>query len=309
MGKSSRRSFVTSAVAAGAAAFSAVPGELLANQSAAAERNKGGSIKFVAEVGNIGDCTVEETIQYAKDLKMEGLSVPWVRVPGFQQNGFIEAEPVKAIRVKIEEAGLVFHSMMASLPRTLAGTGPDAEKEFGNLRKSLQAMNAAKADLLSAFVPVPRTGPWEDVVSLYSKLMKEFEPAGVRIASHSSGRLNTWAALIQLMKDVPSKCNGICYCTGNVWHGELEKIYDIPAPVAEKIYYIHIRNVKTGQGEKEYWFHEGDIDFRKLVASIRKIGYNGYLRSEHLPTDHYNLPTRQSDVGTAWAQGYMRAIL
>jgi hypothetical protein len=50
-------------------------------------------------------------------------------------------------------------------------------------------------------------------------------------------------------------------------------------------------------------------DFRKLVASIRKIGYNGYLRSEHLPTDRYNLPVRQSDVGTAWAQGYMRAIL
>jgi sugar phosphate isomerase/epimerase len=308
MSKSSRRSFVTSAVAAGAAAFSAVPNTLLANPSAA-DQSKDSSIKFVAEVGNIGTCTVEETIQYAKDLKMEGLSVPWVRVPGFQQNGFIEAEPVKAIRAKIEDAGLVFHSMMASLPRTLTGTGPDAEKDFGNLRKSLQAMNAAKADLLSAFVPVPRTGPWEDVVSLYRKLMKEFEPAGVRIASHSGGRLNTWAALIQLMKDVPSASNGICYCTGNVWHGEHEKIYDIPAPVAEKIYYIHIRNVKTGEGEKEYWFHEGDIDFRKLVASIRKIGYKGYLRSEHLPTDHYNLPVRQSDVGTAWAQGYMRAIL
>jgi hypothetical protein len=157
MSKSSRRSFVTSAVAAGAAAFSAVPGQLLANPGAA-EESTGSSTRFVAEVGNIGECTVEETIQYARDLKMEGISVPWVRVPGFQQNGFIDAEPVKAIRAKIEEAGLVFHSMMASLPRTLAGTGPDSEKDFGNLRKSLQAMNAAKADLLSAFVPVPRTG-------------------------------------------------------------------------------------------------------------------------------------------------------
>ncbi len=223
MSQSSRRSFVTSAVAAGAAAFGAGPGNLLADSSAAGQ-GKDNSIKFVAEVGNIGTCAVEETIEYARDLRMEGISVPWVRVPGFQQNGFIEAEPVKAIRAKIEDAGLVFHSMMASLPRTLAGTGPDSEKDFSNLRKSLQAMTAAKADLLSAFVPVPRTGPWEDVVNLYGKLMKEFEPAGVRIASHSGGRLNTWAALGQLMKDVPSKCNGICYCTGNVWHGEHEKI-------------------------------------------------------------------------------------
>jgi sugar phosphate isomerase/epimerase len=60
-------------------------------------------------------------------------------------------------------------------------------------------------------------------------------------------------------------------------------------------------------GEKEFWFDEGDIDVPKLLGALKKAGYRGYWRSEHLPTDHYNQP-RSSDVGTAWAQGYMRAL-
>jgi len=68
-----------------------------------------------------------------------------------------------------------------------------------------------------------------------------------------------------------------------------------------------MRNVKTGQGEKEYWFDEGDIDMPKMIGALRKVGYRGSIRSEHLPTDHYGQP-RESDVGTAWAQGYMRAV-
>jgi sugar phosphate isomerase/epimerase len=61
-------------------------------------------------------------------------------------------------------------------------------------------------------------------------------------------------------------------------------------------------------GEKEFWFDEGDIDFSRLVGTLKKIGYRGYLRSEHLPTDHYGQP-RASDVSTAWAAGYMKALL
>jgi D-mannonate dehydratase len=295
-------------MAAGAAAFSAVPKHVLASSSNAAFQGGGKEkLKFVVEVGNIGSGNVEDAIQYAKDLQIPAISVPWPRVPGYTETGFLDADRLKAIRAQIEQAGLLFHSMQASIPRGVLAGGAEAEKQFEAVRRNFQAMAAARVDILMGFVPVPRNAPWEQVVGLYSRLMKEIEPSGVRLATHTLGALGSYAALTRLMQDVPSPSNGICFCSGNVWHAEHEKIYDIPPQLASKFFFVHVRNVKTGLGEKEFYFDEGDIDFPKLFAALRKVGYRGYIRSEHLPTDVYSRP-RASDVGTAWAQGYMRAL-
>ncbi len=307
MRKSSRRGFVTSTVAAGAAALTAVPRPGLAAGASAAVQGGGRQrLKFVVEVGNIGGGTLEEAIAYAKDLQIEAISVPWQRVPGYSETGALDAERLKTIRAQIEQAGFLFHSMQASIPRGVTAGGAEAEKQFGLVRQNVQAMAAAKVDLLMGFVPVPRNAQWDQVSTLYRRLIKEIEPSGVRLATHTLGVLASYATLTRLMQEVPSPSNGICFCTGNVWHLEHEKIYDIPPQLASKFYFVHVRNVKTGEGEKEYWFDQGDINMPKMLAALRKVGYSGYIRSEHLPTDRYNQP-RPSDVGTAWAQGYMRA--
>lgn len=308
MNKPSRRQFVTTSIAAGAAAFGAVPGQVLAaNSDSAIQGRAKEKLNFVVEAGNIGGGSLEEAIQYAKDLGIPAMSVPWVRVPGFQEQGFVDADRLKAIRAELEQAGLVFHSMMASIPREVLAGGAEAEARFASLRRSFQAMAAARVDLLSAFAPARKDVPWDQLVAFYRRLMKELEPNGVRFASHSGGLFITYATMSRLLQEVPSPNNGFCFCTGNVWHGEGEKIYDIPPQLASRFFYVHMRNVKTGQGEKEFWFDEGDIDVPKLMGALRKVGYRGYIRSEHLPTDHYGQP-RESDVGTAWAQGYMRAV-
>jgi D-mannonate dehydratase len=308
MARSSRRRFVTSTIAAGAAAFGAVPGQVLASRSNAGFQGRGKEkMRFVVEAGNIGGGSLEEAIQYAKDLGIPAMSVPWVRVPGFKEKGVVDADRLKAIRVQVEQAGLVFHSMMASIPREVLAGGAEADAQFAALRQSFQAMAAARVDLLSAFAPARKDVPWEQLVGFYRRLMKELEPNGVRFASHSGGAFVTYATMSRLLQEVPSPNNGFCFCTGNVWHGEGERIYDIPPQLAARFFYVHMRNVKTGQGEKEYWFDEGDIDVPKMIGALGKVGYRGYIRSEHLPTDHYGQP-RESDVGTAWAQGYMRAV-
>lgn len=308
MSKASRRRFVTSTVAAGAAAFAAGSAQVLAGQArgAAPGRTKE-KLHFVVEAGNIGGGSLEEAIQYAKDLGIPAVSVPWVRVQGFKETGVLDVERLKVIRGQLDQAGLVFHSMMASISRDVLAGGSAAETQFTALRQNFQAMAAVKVDLLSAFAPARKDVPWDQLVAFYRRLMKDLEPNGVRFASHSGGALLTYAAMIKLLQDVPSPCNGFCFCTGNVWHGEGEKIYDIPPQLAARFFYVHMRNVKTGQGEKEFWFDEGDIDIPKMIAALKKVGFRGGIRSEHLPTDHYG-QARESDVGTAWAQGYMRAV-
>jgi len=308
MTKSSRRCFMASTIAAGAAAFTAVPKQVLASKAdAGVQGPTKEKMNFVVEAGNIGGGSLEEAIQYAKDLGIPAMSVPWVRVPGFNEQGVVDADRLKAIRAQIEQAGLVFHSMMASIPREVLAGGAETEARFAALRQSFRAMAAARVDLLSAFAPARKDVPWDQLVGFYRRLMKELEPHGVRFASHSGGVFITYATMSRLLQEVPSPNNGFCFCTGNVWHGEGEKIYDIPPQLASRFFYVHMRNVKTGQGEKEYWFDEGDIDIPKLIGALRKVGYRGAIRSEHLPTDHYGQP-RESDVGTAWAQGYMRAV-
>jgi D-mannonate dehydratase len=310
MSKSSRRGFVTSTMAAGVAAFSAAPEHVLAGNlnPVYQVRGKEKPMKFAVEMGTIGGGTPEDAIQYCKDLEIEGISVPWGRVPGFREKGYVEADRLKALRAQIEEAGLTLPAMVTSVPATAVGSGAEADARFEDIRRNLKSMAAAKVDTLVTFVPASQKTPWEQVVGLYRRLLQEAEPCGVRIATHTSGGLRTYAALNRLMQDVPSANNGLCYCTGNIWHGEGEKMYDIPRQLSSKIFFMHIRNVRTGLGEKEFYFDQGDIDFPRLVGVLKKIGHRGYLRSEHLPTDHYGQP-RASDVSTAWAVGYMKALL
>ncbi len=83
MSKSSRRRFVTSTIAAGAAAFSAVPNQVLAgNLDAALQSRRKEKLNFVVEAGNIGGGSMEEAIQYAKDL-----GIPAISVPGYGSQG------------------------------------------------------------------------------------------------------------------------------------------------------------------------------------------------------------------------------
>ena len=309
MSESSRRGFVTGTIAAGAAALSAVPKRVQAGNMSAGFQGGGKQLqKYAVEVGNIGEGTAEEAIEYAQQLELEAISLPWNRVEGFSDTGNLDAARVKTIAQQIEDAGLVFDNMVTNIVREVMSGGAEAEKAFSTLRRNLDIMAVVKVKTLAAFAPVRRNTEWGQVVSFYNRLMKDLEPTGIRIASHTGGSLNSWDAMSRLVKAVPSPNNGFCYCTGNVWHAEFENLYNVPSEVASRIYYIHIRDVKTGQGEKEFWFDKGDIDFAKLLQSIRKMNYQGYLRSEHLPTDDYSQPTFQSNVSTAFAVGYMKAL-
>jgi mannonate dehydratase len=139
------------------------------------------------------------------------------------------------------------------------------------------------------------------------------EQSKIRIASHTLGVLSTYEGLTRLMRDAPSEYNGVCLCTGNVWHGEGENMYEATRKLGDKIFFVHVRDVKTGMGEKEFWFHKGDVDIPRVIQVLKEIGYDGFVRSEHLPTDRYrdHVPTLSgvSDVSTAWSTGYLCAIM
>jgi sugar phosphate isomerase/epimerase len=270
-------------------------------------------MKLSVQMNTIGDGSVEGVVRYCQDLGIEGISVGWSELPGFEEKGYIEADPVRAIRAQIEDGGIEFAGMVAWVPPAITAGDAEAEAQFDNLRRSMEATAEVGADPLVTFVRVRQETPWEPVADFYRKFMDVAEECEVRIATHTHGALNTYEALTRLMEDAPSAYNGLCLCTGNIWHGEGEGMYDATRRLADKIFFVHVRDVKTGMGEKEFWFHEGDVDIPRVMAVLKEIGYDGFLRSEHLPTDRYRdyVPTLSgvSDVSSAWVAGYLRAIM
>jgi sugar phosphate isomerase/epimerase len=270
-------------------------------------------MKLAVEMNTIGDGSPEAAIRYCKDLGIEGLSVGWTGVPGFQDKGYVGAGELKALRAQIEDAGVEFAPMVAWVSPDITAGDAEARTLFDKLQRSMEAMSEAGADTLVAFAPMRREPSWEPVIAFYRQFVALAEQGAIRIATHMHGPLKSYAAVMRLMDGAPSPFNGVCYCTGNLWHGEGEGMYDATRRLGDKIFYAHIRNVRTGLGEKEFWLHEGDVDIPRVLKVLKEIGYDGFLRSEHLPTDRYrgHVPTVSgvSDIGSAWSTGYLRAIM
>jgi mannonate dehydratase len=203
--------------------------------------------------------------------------------------------------------------MVAWVPPAITAGDAEAEALFDDLRRSMEAMAAVGADTLMAFPPLRQKPSWEQLAGFYRKFVGLAEQCEIRSATHIGGVLNTYEALARLMEDAPSAYNGVCLCTGNLWHGDGEKLYDSTRKLGDKIFFVHIRDVKTGMGEKEFWLDKGDIDIARVLRVLEEIGYDGFLRSEHLPTDRYgrHVPTLSgvSDIGSAWSTGYLRALM
>lgn len=85
-------------------------------------------------------------------------------------------------------------------------------------------MGEAGVEVLSYFVSVDRLvspgdeeARWGLLVRSYRELMTQAEHCGVKIALPTGGPMWRYEGLVRLMRDVPSPCNGVCFCTGYSW--------------------------------------------------------------------------------------------
>ena len=303
-----RRAFLKSTMAAGTA-VSMVPGLVLPaelNRSLNDSR-KVTKMRFAVELGTIGDRSFEDAIKHCQDLGINAISVQWGRVPGFSDKGYIETASLKTMSKQLEDAGLAFSAMAGAMPLAITEDSAEGKTLLDNVRRSMESMAAVNAKIIT-FPPLSGNTPWTQIVAFYGKLTEQAEQYGIRLATQTHGFFRNYDVISRLLKDVPSASNGFTFCTGNMWHGEGEKIYDLTRQLKDRIFFMHIRNVKTGLGEKEFWLDEGNIDYPKFVKVLKEIDYRYDLRSEHLPTDHYGQPMA-SDLSSAWALGYFKALI
>ena len=92
-----------------------------------------------------------------------------------------------------------------------------------------------------------------------------------------------------------------------------------------RIFLVHFRNVRgslpTAGAFEEAMLDDGDLNMFKLLLELRKVGYDGCLNPDHVPTlagdvadlndkwEFSNIGWKESNMGFAYSIGYIKALL
>ena len=138
---------------------------------------------------------------------------------------------------------------------------------------------------------------WENYEYFIKAVMPTAEKAGVKMALHPDdppvpmlqgiGRILINAdAIRKALSLSKSLSHGLTFCQGTyVTMGE-----NIPALIEEfgkqgKIHFVHLRDVVGKPDEFRETFHDnGPTNMPQMLELYKKIGFNGILRSDHVPT-------------------------
>ena len=130
-------------------------------------------------------------------------------------------------------------------------------------------------------------------VAALKRVMADTESTGVVFAIENHGHTtNDPAFLKALFQRVGSERLGLTLDTGNFyWFGHpLSKVYELYETFAPRVFHTHCKSIRFPAEEREKqrpigWKYveytcpidEGDIDFARVVAILRKAGYHNDL--------------------------------
>jgi len=201
------------------------------------------------------------------------------------------ATGIQALKDELDENGLVVTSF---LMHNRLDERLDEELEW--TRKLVKAARTLGVKVLRIDV-VPRKTKKEDFLPFAVKACKQLcdivEGTSVRYGIENHGSItNDPAFLERLFDGVGSSHLGLILDTANFyWYGHpLNDLYAIFERFASKAFHTHCKSIRYPQDKKnvrrprgwEYGrycspIYEGDIDFQKVVAILRRAGYNGDL--------------------------------
>lgn len=150
--------------------------------------------------------------------------------------------------------------------------------------------------LLDAYSTVTHEQLFENYVYFLNKLVPVLEECDVNMAVHPDDPpwdlfglpriVSTEADLDRLFAAVPSKRNGLTFCTGSLGAGRPDLVR-LAAKYAKegRIYFAHLRNIKYS-GERDFaetghLSTGGSLDMYGIVKALADNGFDGYVRPDH----------------------------
>lgn len=149
-------------------------------------------------------------------------------------------------------------------------------------------------ELFQKYKNVTSEDLWNNLKYFLEKLMPVCEECDVRMAIHPDDPPWGIFGLPRIIKDsdslqrllnmVPSKYNGLTFCTGSLG-ANLQN--DLPAMIRKfgsRIYFAHLRNVSVSGKRFNETAHEsqtGSLDMYEIVKALYEVGFDGYIRPDH----------------------------
>ena len=150
--------------------------------------------------------------------------------------------------------------------------------------------------LLDAYSTVTHEQLFENYVYFLNKLVPVLEECDVNMAVHPDDPpwdlfglpriVSNEADLDRLFAAVPSKRNGLTFCTGSLGAGRPDLVR-LAAKYAKegRIYFAHLRNIKYS-GERDFaetghLSAGGSLDMYGIVKALADNGFDGYVRPDH----------------------------
>ena len=181
-------------------------------------------------------------------------------------------------------------------------------------------------ELFEKYKNVTSEDLWNNLEYFLNRLMPVCEECDVKMAIHPDDppwgifglpRIITGRESYRRLFDiVPSKYNGITFCTGSLG---ANKDNDLPAMIREfgdRIYFAHLRNIKVSDrnfNETAHKSSEGSLDMYEIVKALQEVGFDGYVRPDHgrmiwgeVARPGYGLYDRA--LGAAYLNGLWEAV-
>ncbi|MCD2136403.1 mannonate dehydratase [Salinicoccus halitifaciens] len=150
-------------------------------------------------------------------------------------------------------------------------------------------------EIIDAYQEISEDQLFENLVYFLERIIPVAEEEDVLMAIHPDDppwgifglpRIITGAsALRKLFEAVPSRHNGITFCTGSYGASPDNDLFEIIELAKERIHFVHARNVKwTGDlsfQETSHSVHDGSLDMVGIVEALIQAGVDAPIRPDH----------------------------
>lgn len=160
---------------------------------------------------------------------------------------------------------------------------------------------------------------WSRFCVAFERLVPIAEEYDIKLAVHPSDTPNVdtpfgGIGFHRVIDAFPSPNVGYVYCIGTrAEAGGSALVIDEINNYGRKgkIFMVHMRNVRgslaSSGGYEETLLDDGDLNMFKILKELHKVGFNGYINPDHIPS----LPgdNKTKDVGWGYSVGYVKALL
>jgi len=155
---------------------------------------------------------------------------------------------------------------------------------------------------------------WKKFCDVYKELVPIAEKYNVKLAMHPSDTPNPDTpfgslGFHRIIDTFPGKNVGYLYCIGTrAEAGGTPLVLDEINNYGRKgrIFTVHFRNVRgslaTAGAFEETLLDDGDMNMFKILLALHKVGFQGCLNPDHIPS-------LEGNVGLAYSVGYIKALL